>query len=214
MKLVKHENIIAIHEIINDDKNNCVFCIFEYFPCKNLNDLLIAKHKFTINQVKFIIQKILIALQYLHEINICHRDITLTNVLISEDFKFVKIIDFGISKIVNDVTKCMMSPVGKGNNLAPEYETQGFYTNKLDIWLTGLLMLQIVFRAQFNTKKALIFFNKISSQKNNDENSNIGFDINALDFIKGLLNPDPDQRKSCSEALKHEWLDLSSTTDL
>lgn len=211
---MKHENIITIHEIINDDINNCVYCIFEYFPCKNLNDLLVSKHKFTIDQVKFIIQKVLLALEYLHEMNICHRDITLTNVLISEDFKLVKIIDFGISKIINDVTKCMMSPVGKGNNLPPEYEIQGFYTNKLDIWLTGILMLQIIYRAPFNTKKALLFFNKLSSQKNNEENSNFGFDFNALDFIKGLLNPEPEHRKSCTEALKHEWLNLSSSKDI
>ena len=44
-----------------------------------------------------IVSQVLDALQYCHEMGVCHRDIKLANILIQKN-KTVKIIDFGLSE--------------------------------------------------------------------------------------------------------------------
>jgi serine/threonine protein kinase len=50
------------------------------------------------NSLRLVLYKILDALTYIHERNICHRDIKPQNILCNLEKGIVKIIDFGVSK--------------------------------------------------------------------------------------------------------------------
>lgn len=52
----------------------------------------------TEKQIKIIIFNLLSGIKYLHENKVSHRDINFGNILISENGKELKIIDFGVSK--------------------------------------------------------------------------------------------------------------------
>jgi serine/threonine protein kinase len=46
-------------------------------------------------------------MKYLHEKGVCHRDIKPDNILVSDDFNKIKIIDFNVSKKFSSTRKMM-----------------------------------------------------------------------------------------------------------
>lgn len=72
------------------------------------------------------------ALSYLHEHNIIHRDIKTLNVFLDEDNN-VKVGDMGVSKIVNSALSVQNTRVGTPLYLAPELVKQNPYNFKVNI---------------------------------------------------------------------------------
>lgn len=94
LRELEHPNIVRIYEVCQNEKGGIVieeFVSGETLECK-LEDGPLPEEQV----LKYAIQ-ILDALWEIHKRNIIHRDITLSNVLISSD-DVVKIIDFGISR--------------------------------------------------------------------------------------------------------------------
>ena len=75
---LKHPNLIQLYEFYEDDKNFYVI----YDLCEKVDFYEILKEKFTIPEflVKFIIYKLLLAVDYLHKQRIIHGDIKISNI--------------------------------------------------------------------------------------------------------------------------------------
>lgn len=83
--------------------------------------------------------QILDAINYMHKHNVCHRDLKPENLLCSsEDELFVKIADFGLSKILS-LDKKMVTVCGTPEYLAPEIILSKPYTNSVDLWGIGVI---------------------------------------------------------------------------
>ena len=63
----------------------------------DLNKVLAAEGRFSEERIKFYTAQIALALAYLHENNIMHRDLKLENIMIDGD-GYIKLIDFGLAK--------------------------------------------------------------------------------------------------------------------
>ena len=79
-------------------------------------------------------------MEYLHNINICHRDLKLENILFIQATNTVKIIDFGLSKLQCDI---MDTKLGTPYYVAPEVII-GSYTMKCDIWSVGVITYMLL----------------------------------------------------------------------
>merc|ERR1711964_614182 len=89
----------------------------------------------------------LIAVEYMHSINIMHRDIKLANAVLLKEFSsedktskiVVKIVDFGTARVVaND--KLNKEFVGTHFFLSPEMIKNSGHNTKTDIWSLGVLL--------------------------------------------------------------------------
>lgn len=95
LRRLNHPNIISLIDNINTDTEKCI--ITEYFRSNTLDKIEIENLDL-IDKIKIMIQ-IIEGLIYAHSKSVIHRDLKPQNILINEDMQ-VKIIDFGISKIV------------------------------------------------------------------------------------------------------------------
>lgn len=90
-------------------------------------------------------------LTYLHtcHLKIIHRDLKPANLMLSADFKTLKITDFGLSKAMNDnrgpPKRHMTGGTGTLRYMAPEvYLKDNSYTNKVDIYSLAMIMYHLV----------------------------------------------------------------------
>jgi serine/threonine protein kinase len=84
---------------------------------------------------------------YAHSQNIVHRDVKPNNVIISRDFNTVKILDFGIAKIINDNSKNLTkdgTQMGTVYYMSPEQVRGQKIDNRSDIYSLGVTLFQIV----------------------------------------------------------------------
>ena len=158
----------------------------------------------------FIAKLILLAIQYLHEIDIIHRDIKPENILVEKDsngrVSTVKLIDFGFS--CQNETKNTLSVIcGTPNYVAPEV-INGGYDHRSDIFSVGVIVYQMQRGTlPFDAQIPDLIQNKTvrgDYQINDDHWDNISED--GKNLVASLLEKDPSKRMSISDAQKHPWI--------
>jgi serine/threonine protein kinase len=144
-----------------------------------------------------------LALKFIHENKIVHRDIKLDNILIDLDNN-IKICDFGVSKIVNkgDV---MLEQCGTPAYIAPEILlNKGYEGFGVDVWSAGVVLYAMLSgTVPFKGSNIKELHNLIISG-----NYPIIKDIsnNAAHLIKNILEIDPKKRITTENILCHPWL--------
>ena len=143
LKIVKHENIINLLEKI--ENKDAIYLVTEYYP----NDLLTIVEKNTHKKLSegkalYYFFQYINGLHYLHENNICHRNIRPDNILLDENNSKLKIIDFGLSTLYFK-NELLNSPVGSILYAPPEMHLSEKYSGELaDIWNAGLVLYFMV----------------------------------------------------------------------
>jgi serine/threonine protein kinase len=94
-------------------------------------------------QLKYILQQMLLGLQYMHKNSMMHRDIKGGNILISEE-GIVKIADFGLARDMAPYSNYTTKVVTRWFR-APEIALGSkTYTQNLDVWSIGCTFAEII----------------------------------------------------------------------
>jgi calcium-dependent protein kinase len=107
-----------------------------------LFDRIIEKEYFTEDEAARLFKQILMALNYCHSNNIVHRDLKPENFLFvsKDDTSDLKIIDFGLSKIMNGgKLQRMKTRAGTPYYISPEV-LAGNYDVSCDMWSAGCML--------------------------------------------------------------------------
>ena len=146
MALLNHPNIVRL--LRYEESDNRLFLIEEYVDGINL-ELYINNHKGTIPEKEAIIllNIILDAFSYAHSKGIIHRDIKPSNIII-ENNENIKILDFGIAKILdsgftNFHTKTGVK-IGTLIYMSPEQVKGEEASHLTDIYSLGVLLFQML----------------------------------------------------------------------
>eukprot|EP01134_Creolimax_fragrantissima_P005673 CFRG5673T1 len=142
-----HPNVAKLYATAMNQK--VMIMLAEYLGGGDLSDVIIPEKGLTDRTlVRKIMVQLVSATKYLHSIGIAHRDIKPENIVLSEDKKIAKIIDFGLSEIVlsNDVSATYRRHVGTLPYMPPELlvnqtDSNGCVDMKAaDVWALGVVL--------------------------------------------------------------------------
>jgi serine/threonine protein kinase len=137
--ILDHPNITKVIDFI--DNKDGLFIILEFIEGEELNDYLFKnKGLMPESEANFYMSKILDAVAYAHSKGIIHRDLKSANIMITPN-RDIKIMDFGIAKLVGDslsLTKTG-SRIGSPLYMSPEQVTSGIIDFRSDIYSLGVV---------------------------------------------------------------------------
>ena len=214
---LNHPNIIRVIShgngpiILNDNpQRNRPYIVYENFISHSCLFDYIMNQKFTERHAKLIFKKILEGVRAMHNVNICHRNLNVNNILLDENYN-PKITDFYISCMnMNN----LQGHAGTKSYTAPEVLANQPYDGILaDIFSLGQIL--------FNLVTGLNGFNAASLKDNYYELIILG-DLNKYwdlirymikidlfpefkDLFIRMVNPNPGQRPKIDDILNHEW---------
>lgn len=94
--------------------------------------------------MRFVLFQVLRGLAYLHSRYRIHRDIKSDNILITDRGRNVKIADFGFSTQLTRQNEKRKTALGTPYWMAPELIQSKNYDEKVDIWSTGIVLLEMM----------------------------------------------------------------------
>ena len=197
---------------INREPKKRKYCILEYALNGNIFDYIYCKRS-GLGELysKIIFHKIMEGIQFIHEHNICHRDIKLDNILLDENFS-PKICDFGFS-CVN--TQNLTVNLGTSGYKPPEVSRSKPYDGcKVDIFCLGVSLIRLVIgttafgKATRNDQKYhMIMQKKYKEYWEIVESQNNGIKLSKTfkDLYINMILYNPQLRLTAKEVLEHPW---------
>ena len=135
---VDHPFIVKLVKTLKDDK--FIYFLMDYIKGKELFDIIRDIGLLSKSQTLFYGASIMLAVRYLHQRKFVFRDIKPENVMVTEN-GYIKIIDFGTAKQVEDKTK---TTLGTPHYMAPEMILGKGYSFEVDYWAIGVCMYEFI----------------------------------------------------------------------
>ena len=205
LRELDHPNIVKLYETFEDKQY--IYLIMEECSGGELFQRLALNAKnnqlYTEKDAARLMKQILEAVNYLHHHGICHRDLKPENILLSsmsDNFQ-LKLIDFGLSKVLKTMNCLMKDKVGTVNYMAPEV-LQGKYTIKCDVWSCGVILyIMLCGNPPFYSKDEKILKEKICNFQYDFSNPLFNkISDDAKDLIKSIF-VECERRPNISEIL-------------
>ncbi|GAA6063577.1 hypothetical protein JCM10212_003156 [Sporobolomyces blumeae] len=201
-----HPNMIHLFDWF--ESKDKFYLVFELASGGDLFSRIYDGGKFTEADAASIVTDILEAVKYLHSHSIVHRDLKPENLLYArEGADTVMIADFGIAKRLGPGEKLTV-PAGSPGYAPPEIMNQQPHGLPVDIWSVGIITYLLLcgylpFKST-HTADLVRDVNRANVRFEKEFWKNISDDAKA--FCLALIKPNPKDRPTAEQALKHKWL--------
>jgi len=200
---IKHPFIVGLSGYFQDDK--CIYLVLDYVPGGELYSRLRDVDRLSADHAKFYAMEIVLAFEYLHNMDIIYRDLKPENLLITLD-GHLKLTDFGFAKVVDDGLTWTLC--GTPEYLAPEIIHCQGHGKSVDWWTLGILTYEMLTGyPPFLDDNPMCIYQKILTC---DMNYPRNMQSKAKSFIKKLLTNDRTKRLGCIQGgaatiKAHKW---------
>ncbi|KAJ3041721.1 calcium calmodulin-dependent protein kinase type 1G [Rhizophlyctis rosea] len=196
LRKVQHKNVIRLLDCF--ETKDRLYLQMEYVDGGELFDRIVNLGYYSESDARRIVMEIIDALKYLHAQNIVHRDLKPENLLMASKATDapVKLADFGLSTVMTN-DSMLSTSCGTLTYVAPEILKGQKYGKEVDMWSLGVIayILYVSSVVQPVSYRLQVF------SPDWDEISN-----DAKNFITALIQPDPAQRMTASQAVSHPWI--------
>lgn len=222
-----HPNVMGILEylVVGEDLN----VVMPYAASGDMFDRMQNKGKgFTEGEARYWFRQLIDGIQYLHRKGVCHRDLSLENIMI--DHKKLIIIDMGMAIRIpytkrpdnpnpnqpgdTEKNRMLIQPQGTCGKLAymsPEIfeNREAFDGPAVDIWTAGAILFCLVtgsrcYSRPHDSDKQFWWLTNDLSQLIDDWGMEVSKE--CRDLLQNMLSVDPRMRHTLEEVLNHPWL--------
>jgi predicted Ser/Thr protein kinase len=140
---LNHPGIVRVYDF--DEDGPVLFIVMEWVEGRSMRSWLDEYGRFSVDVSVDLIQQLLSAVGVAHDYQIVHRDLKPDNILISNRGK-TKILDFGISKLIDDKHRLTAtgSMVGTPAYMAPEQVKGEPVDATADIYSLGMILYELL----------------------------------------------------------------------
>ncbi|KAG7214012.1 hypothetical protein KM043_001382 [Ampulex compressa] len=208
MKRLRHPHIIRLYQVMETEK--MIYLVTEYAPGGEIFDHLVRNGRMPEPEARRIFRQIVLAVCYLHQQRVVHRDLKAENLLLDADNN-IKLADFGFS---NEYTPGvpLSTWCGSPPYAAPEiFEGKHYDGPRADVWSLGVVLYVLVCGAlPFDGPTMQLLRSVVISGK-----FRIPFFMSAEceKLIRHMLVVEPERRLSISQILAHSWMGGDGVTE-
>ncbi|XP_043716527.1 CBL-interacting serine/threonine-protein kinase 9-like isoform X1 [Telopea speciosissima] len=203
MKLVKHPNVIQIHEVMASKTK--IYIVLEFVNGGELFDKIVKHGRLKEDEARRYFQQLINAVDYCHSRGVYHRDLKPENLLL-DSCGILKVSDFGLSTFSQEVRDdgLLHTACGTPNYVAPEVlNDKGYDGTAADIWSCGVILFVLMAGyLPFDESNLMALYRKIYKA---DFTFPSWFSSGAKKLIKCILDPNPVTRITIPEILENEW---------
>ncbi|KAI0382080.1 calcium/calmodulin-dependent protein kinase 1 [Hypomontagnella monticulosa] len=215
LQRLKHPHIVRFVDWF--ESRDKWYIVTELATGGELFDRICEQGKFTEKDASQTIKQVLGAVDYLHNRNVVHRDLKPENLLyLSKDpDSDLVLADFGIAKMLDTKDEVLTTMAGSFGYAAPEVMLKKGHGKPVDMWSLGVITYTLLCGySPFRSENLQDLIDECSNGKVVfHERYWRDVSDDAKDFIMHLLQPDPDDRWTSQEALKHSWLSGENASD-
>lgn len=210
MKKLNHENIIQLYDVLQSNNKKYTFIIMEYCENDSLHKLI--KRTLNEQEIHYYMTQLRNGLQYMSDNNIIHRDLKPQNILLTNNYKTLKIVDFGFAKNTFNNISLMDTLCGSPLYMAPEIINKKKYNIQSDLWSIGIILYEMIYQKHpygkpINILDLMDRLNTRDIQFPDNDMSN-----ECTDLLKLLLHVDVNSRMTWQKFFDHEWFKKDNST--
>ncbi|KAG2004580.1 CAMK/CAMK1 protein kinase [Coprinopsis cinerea AmutBmut pab1-1] len=202
-----HPHITQMYEVIATESH--IWIVTELCCGGELFDYLVEKGRLSEEETKIIFGQLCLAVAYLHETGIVHRDLKLENVLLDERCR-VKLGDFGFTREY-ERGSLMETFCGTTGYAAPEMlQGKKYQGPEVDVWSLGVILYCLLTGTlPFDDDNEDVMRQMIIKGEFEDP---AWLSLESRDLIKNILVKDPMKRFTIPQILAHPWFTTKDLT--
>ncbi len=137
---LNHPNIVTVHDTGIQDGE--YYIAMEFIEGKTIKEIIKKRKKLSIASVVEVLKQLLAGLSYAHSKNIVHRDLTTNNIMWTQQ-RTVKIMDFGLAKVVKELMNEQSIIGGTPSFMSPEQTLGKPIDHRTDIYSLGVSIYEM-----------------------------------------------------------------------
>jgi serine/threonine-protein kinase len=138
---LQHLNVVTIYEL--GETPETLFIAMELLEGEDLAHAMVPPDRLTREQKLRIVVQVCRGLDYAHKQGVFHRDVKPANVHVRPDLS-VKIVDFGIARLVDSTMTQTGLVLGTPSYIAPEALVGARVDHRADMWAVGVILYELL----------------------------------------------------------------------
>jgi serine/threonine protein kinase len=138
---LQHPNVVTIFEL--GETGSTVYIAMELLEGMDLSQVMVPQDRFSLDEKIRIMVDVCRGLDYAHKQGVIHRDVKPANIRVGRDGT-VKILDFGIARLVDSTMTQTGLVLGTPSYIAPEVLEGGRVDHRTDMWAVGVILYEML----------------------------------------------------------------------
>lgn len=218
LKKLSHPNMVELYEVLDDPSKDGLYMVFEYCQDGRVIDVKLHEQVEPLDEetARDYLVQIMLGIEYLHHNDIVHRDIKPDNILLQDNRKLCKIVDFGVSEMFTKPgDDTLNKSAGSPAFMSPELCTArhgDFHGKYSDVWSLGVTFYcMVVGRLPFDKSQFLELYEAITKEEP-DYPSHLS--KNCKHLLQRLMTKDPNKRITLAEMRQDPFITRNGEVEI